>query len=222
MNHPIRRIRSFIRREGRITPSQERALKKCWDRFGLNDQQVFDDLDTVFHRNAPKILDIGFGNGQSLLEGALNNPDIDYIGVEVYRAGVGSLFIQLAKNDVSNVRVFCADAVDVLSTCIPDQSLDKVQLFFPDPWPKKRHHKRRIVQHDFCQLVLKKLKPGGVFHMATDWKEYAEHMMSVMKTVPEFDSQFVERPEDRPLTKYERRGKRLGHEVWDLIAKHLP
>ena len=184
------------------------------------------NLEDVFQRSAPCVLEIGFGNGTSLSEMAANNPEQDYIGIEVHRPGVGNLLLQIEKLALTNLRVINDDGVDVLNQMIADNSLDAVQLFFADPWHKKRHHKRRIVQKEFVQLLRKKLKLGGVFHMATDWEHYAEHMMKVMGESEGFENiagkdQFLPRPESRPLTKFEQRGQRLGHGVWDLIFKKV-
>lgn len=222
----IRRIRSFVKREGRLTAGQERALNELFPLYGLTLQDEPLNLDDVFQRSAPRILEIGFGNGTSLSEMALNNPQQDYIGIEVHRPGVGNLLLQIEKLDLKNLRVMNDDAVEVLKHSIADKSLDAVYLFFADPWHKKRHHKRRIVQKEFIELLRNKLKTGGIFHMATDWENYAEHMMSVMNESEGFENtagknQFLSRPEHRPLTKFEQRGQRLGHGVWDLIFKKV-
>lgn len=222
---PIHRpIRSFVRREGRLTKGQQRALNELWDSFGIHNKSSLLDLDKVFGRSATKVLEIGFGNGCSLAQMAAAHPENDYLGVEVHHPGVGALLLLVQEQQLSNVRVVCDDAVEVLKQRIADASLDRVQLFFPDPWHKRRHHKRRIIQADFVALIARKLKPGGIFHLATDWKNYALHMAKVMKTSPDFentvtDGDFVPRPDYRPLTKFELRGQRLGHGVWDLIFK---
>ena len=218
----LRRIRSFVRREGRLTTGQQRALDEVWPQFGIDHNDTLLDLDAVFGRSAPRVLEIGFGNGASLLKMAQDNPDKDYIGIEVHRPGAGNLLHNIEREGVTNIRVMTDDAVDILKQQIPDGSLDLVQLFFPDPWHKKKHHKRRIVQPDFVQLLRKKLKPGGHFHMATDWQHYAEHMLEVMSAAEGFSNtsptnDYIERPDSRPLTKFEQRGHRLGHGVWDLI-----
>lgn len=220
----IRRIRSFVKREGRLTVGQERALNELFPRYGLTLQDTPLSLDETFQRTAPRILEIGFGNGTSLSEMAANNPEQDYIGIEVHRPGVGNLLLQVEKLGLTNLRVINDDGVDVLKQMIADDSLDAVYLFFADPWHKKRHHKRRIVQKEFVQLLRKKLKIGGVFHMATDWEHYAQHMMRVMSDAEGFENttgkdQYLPRPDYRPLTKFEQRGQRLGHGVWDLIFK---
>ena len=217
-----RRIRSFVRREGRLTKGQLRALDVLLPQFGIeqSDQEI--DLRAIFGREANTVLEIGFGNGTSLAEMAKANPQNNYIGIEVHRPGVGNLLIQIEKDNISNIRVICADAVEVLEQMIPNESLSRLQLFFPDPWHKKKHHKRRIVQLSFVALLRKKLSVGGVFHMATDWQDYAEHMMTVMSSADGFTNQagigqYAERPDYRPLTKFEQRGHRLGHGVWDLF-----
>jgi len=222
----IRRIRSFVKREGRLTVGQERALNELFPRYGLVLQNTPLNLDDTFQRIAPRILEIGFGNGTSLSEMAANNPEQDYIGIEVHRPGVGNLLLQVEKLGLTNLRVINDDGVDVLKKMIADESLDAVYLFFADPWHKKRHHKRRIVQKEFVELLRKKLKVGGVFHMATDWEHYAQHMMSIMNDSEGFENtagqdQFLPRPDYRPLTKFEQRGQRLGHGVWDLIFKKV-
>ena len=222
----IRRIRSFVKREGRLTAGQERALKDFFPLYGLALQDNPLNLEDVFQRTAPCILEIGFGNGSSLAEMAANNPEQAYIGIEVHRPGVGNLLLQIEKLDLNNLRVMSEDAVDVLKKMIADESLDAVYLFFADPWHKTRHYKRRIVQEEFVQLLRNKLKVNGVFHMATDWEDYAKHMMRVMNATEGYENtagknQYLPRPEYRPLTKFEQRGQRLGHGVWDLIFKKV-
>lgn len=222
-DRPTRRIRSFVRREGRLTPGQQKALDTLWPRYGLSAQRHLDPVG-VFGRQGPLTLEIGFGNGDSLAAMATQEPETDFVGIEVHRPGVGRLLRQIEQRELTNVRIFSHDAVEVLSRCIDDHSLDRILLFFPDPWPKKKHHKRRIVQHGFVQLVARKLKPGGIFHMATDWQPYAEHMMEVMQVSLLFGNEagkgrYSSRPAYRPVTKFEQRGKRLGHRVWDLIFR---
>lgn len=219
---PIRRLRSYVRRQGRLTEGQSRALETLWDEYGLRLQQGKLDFNQVFGNTNPTILEIGFGNGASLLEMAQNATDKNYIGIEVHRPGVGKLINDADKADVHNLKVFCDDAIEVLEQNIADNSLQGVQLFFPDPWHKKRHNKRRIVQPEFVQQIRTKLKNGGYFHMATDWEPYAEHMMEVMSAAEGYENsagngQFSPRPDYRPITKFEKRGERLGHGVWDLI-----
>ncbi len=216
-----RAIRSFVMRAGRMTDAQKRGIEQGWPRFGLNLEQGMLDLDALFGRTAPRTLEIGFGMGQSLLEMAKASPEQDFIGVEVHRPGVGSLLNGVLTEGVTNLRVFDCDAIEVLNQCIPDASLDRMLLFFPDPWHKKKHNKRRIVQPAFAEKLRPKLKVGGIFHMATDWEAYAEHMLEVMNVAPGYrnlsaDGTWVPRPAERPETKFERRGERLGHGVWDL------
>ncbi|TCO76986.1 tRNA (guanine-N(7)-)-methyltransferase [Plasticicumulans lactativorans] len=224
MNQPAtaRRIRSFVRREGRLTSGQQRALDELWPRFGLAADGAPLDLDATFGRHACRVLEIGFGNGESLATMAAAAPATDFIGIEVHRPGVGHLLMRIDALALDNVRVFCADAVEVLERRIPDASLDRLQVFFPDPWHKKRHHKRRLIQPDIVALFARKLAAGGVLHLATDWENYAEHMLDVLRQAPAFanratDGDYCARPDYRPLTKFETRGQRLGHGVWDLL-----
>lgn len=226
VNPIMRRIRSFVKREGRLTLGQERALENLFPLYGLPFQETQLDLDKVFKRTAPRILEIGFGNGTSLSEMAEKNPEQDYIGIEVHRPGVGNLLKQIEELSLTNLRVSNDDAIEVLNTMIGDESLDAVYLFFADPWHKSRHYKRRIVQDDFVALLREKLKVGGIFHMATDWEDYAKHMLRVMNKSEGFENtagkdQYLPRPEYRPVTKFEKRGQRLGHGVWDLIFKKI-
>ncbi len=228
MNKPKqhnREIRSFVRREGRITRSQQRALDELWPNYGLDADQSL-ELDRIFGRRATHTLEIGFGNGASLAAMAEQEPETDFIGIEVHRPGVGHLLLELERRELNNVRIICADAVQVLNNCLPDESLDRVLLFFPDPWPKKRHHKRRIVQPGFIGLLARKLKPGGILHMATDWEDYAGHMLAVMEDSGAFrncagQGNYSQRPAYRPVTRFEQRGQRLGHGVWDLLFERL-
>ena len=222
--HP-RTIRSFVRRVGRITRSQQRALEELLPVFGLSSEGHIDPV-AVFGRSAPLTLEIGFGNGDSLATMAEQDTASDFIGIEVHRPGVGHLLLELERREPGNVRVMCDDAMQVVRHCRPDGSLDRVQLFLPDPWPKKRHHKRRIVQHAFAEVVAAKLRTGGILHMATDWEPYAEHMMNVMSGQTGFRNRagagnFSPRPDYRPETKFERRGQRLGHGVWDLVFERI-
>ncbi|WP_255840528.1 tRNA (guanosine(46)-N7)-methyltransferase TrmB [Pseudomonas benzenivorans] len=217
----MRTIKSFVMRAGRMTEGQQRGLDQGWPRFGLRLEDAAQDFDQVFGRSAPRTFEIGFGMGHSLLEMAAAAPEQDFIGVEVHRPGVGALLNGLMTQNLSNVRVYSCDALEVLRQCVADASLDRLLLFFPDPWHKARHHKRRIVQPAFAELVRQKLKIGGVLHMATDWQPYAEHMLEVLSAAPGYsnqavDGQYVPRPAERPITKFERRGERLGHGVWDL------
>jgi tRNA (guanine-N7-)-methyltransferase len=218
-----RRIRSFVRREGRLTPGQRRALDELWPCYGLSTDAILEP-SAAFGRTAPLSLEIGFGNGVSLATMAKQDPASNYVGIEVHRPGVGHLLKQIEIDGIENVRIYCHDAVEILSQCIDDHSLDRVLLFFPDPWHKKKHHKRRIVQPPFVNLLARKLKRGGIFHIATDWHAYAEHMLEVMESATAFsntaDKQaYSECPAYRPTTKFEQRGRRLGHGVWDLVYR---
>lgn len=220
------RIRSFVRRQGRLTKGQQRALQTLLPGYGLGIESGELDLQQVFSRQAPCILEVGFGMGQALLQMAATHPENNYIGIEVHAPGVGTLLQGIEKQQLTNVRIFNQDAIDVLQQCIPANSLSGLLLFFPDPWHKKRHHKRRIVQPGFVQLVYSRLQEKGLFHLATDWQNYAEHMLAVLSQAPGFNNQaglgnYAERPKHRPLTKFEQRGLRLGHGVWDLMFEKI-
>ena len=218
-------IRSFVIRAGRITSGQKAAFDSWWPMYGLSLYKGTIDFETIFGRNAPVVLEIGFGMGDSLLEMAKNEPDKDFIGIEVHPPGVGKLINEAGKAGVKNLRVYMADAMDVLEDCIADASIDRLQLYFPDPWHKKKHNKRRILQAAFVQKMRPRLKLGGIFHMATDWGNYAEQMLEVMNSAENYVNMDVHkgyspRPEYRPITKFEKRGTRLGHGVWDLLFQH--
>ena len=218
-----RSIRSFVARAGRMTVAQERAWRDLWPRYGLEGTDETLDLDAVFGRTAARTLEIGFGNGESLVALAQAHPDRDFLGIEVHRPGVGHLMLRAESLGLGNIRVACRDAVEVLSRQLRDASLEAVLLYFPDPWPKKRHHKRRILQPAFVELVASRLKSGGRFRLATDWQNYAEQMLAVAGGCAllenEFDAGYAPRPDSRPLTRFETRGQRLGHEVWDLCFR---
>ncbi|MCB1855137.1 MAG: tRNA (guanosine(46)-N7)-methyltransferase TrmB [Halieaceae bacterium] len=219
-----RPIRSYVLRTGRMTDAQQRAFDRNWSRWGLEHSAGELDFDRVFGRGGPRVLEIGFGMGQSLVAMAAAAPDSNFIGVEVHRPGVGKLLHSMEERGVDNIRVYCHDAVEVLRDCIPRASLDTVQIFFPDPWHKKKHHKRRLIQPDLVGQLVERLKPGGTLHLATDWEPYAAQMMAVLSATPGLanthgDGQFAPRPEHRPLTKFELRGERLGHGVWDLVFR---
>lgn len=223
--YPIRRIRSFVRREGRKLKHYSKTWSRLWPIYGLEMavEEVL-DLESIFQRSSAKIMEIGFGDGHSLIQMALEAPEKDFIGIEVYKTGVCSLLAAIETHHITNIRVFCADALEVLGQRIPNESLEGVQVFFADPWPKTRHHKRRLVQTDFANLVAKKLKKGGTLHLATDWMDYANHMMTVMSENTYFANtvgikQFTPRPAFRPLTKYEQKGLEKGHQTWDLIFR---
>ena len=216
-------IRSYVIRSGRITPAQEKALAEDWAVFGLDLHQGSTALTQAFPNPANElVLEIGFGMGDSLLEMAEKNPAQNFIGIEVHVPGVGRLMSEARKRNLQNLRIFCAAAIDVLHDCIADGSLSRVQLYFPDPWHKSRHHKRRIVQPDFIHLIAQKLRTDGVLHMATDWEPYAEVMLEVASAHSQLtnmagDAQYSARPDYRPETKFERRGENLGHVVHDLL-----
>lgn len=222
----MRRVRSFVLREGRLTAGQKRALETLWPRYGLERGQGVLDPQRTFGRSAPLVLEIGYGMGQSLVAMAAAEPDKDFLGVEVHRPGVGALLMGIEERGLRNLRTWCDDAVDILSLCIADASLDRVQIYFPDPWHKKKHHKRRIVQPEFVALIRRRLAPGGMLHLATDWEDYAVHMMEVMSAAPGWrnlagSGRFAERPAWRPETRFERRGVRLGHGVRDLLFERV-
>lgn len=215
---PQRPVRSYVRREGRITRAQTRALRELWPRYGADPTVL--DLTTLFPRRAPLILDIGFGDGEALALQAQQQPGFNFLGIEVHRPGVGSLLRRLDAAEVDNVRVLVADASEVLQA-LPDGALAGVQLYFPDPWPKKRHHKRRLLQAPFVALIARKLQPQGLLHVATDWDDYAKHVLSVCDACPELTNlagpgRCVPRPASRPLTKFERRAIAAGRSINDL------
>jgi tRNA (guanine-N7-)-methyltransferase len=218
----LRSVRSYVMRAGRITEAQQRALATLWPRFGVEFNPGHIDLDRLFGRGALRTLEIGFGNGEHLFERALASPERDFLGVEVHRPGVGHLLLAAGKANLTNLRVIAHDAVDVLQQQIPPDSLDEVQLLFPDPWPKSRHHKRRLVQREFSELVATRLRPGGRFHLATDWEPYADEMLLVLGACGALRNAaqqggFVERVMLRTATRFERRGERLGHRVRELL-----
>jgi tRNA (guanine-N7-)-methyltransferase len=220
LQHP-RTIKSFAIREGRLTPRQEQALEAEWARYVLPANELI-DWANVFpsETNLPKpiILEIGFGMGHALLKNAQAQPDCCFIGIEVYRPGIGALLSELKTRQINNVRVFYGDAVEIFNHCVPNQSLDGVHIFFADPWPKRRHHKRRLIQTAFVNLIVQKLKAKGTLHLATDWEDYATHMIRVLSSIKELvPVDNTAHKKNRPLTKYEQRGKKLGHGVWDLV-----
>jgi tRNA (guanine-N7-)-methyltransferase len=223
MNDPFKRqVRSFVLRGGRLTEGQKRALDELWPVFGVENSAGMLDFNELFNNQHPVVLDVGFGNGESTWTMARAMPEENFLGVEVHRPGIGHLLLKLEQHELKNVRIACEDAVVFVADRVPGESLAGVRIYFPDPWPKKRHHKRRIVQTGFVGLLLKKLRPGGVLHLATDWAPYAEHMLEVLTACGEFannsqDGDYCPRPSWRPETKYELRGKRLGHRVYDLV-----
>lgn len=217
-----RSIRSFVLRQGRTTQAQKRAFAAHWPRYGLDYQSSLRNFDQVFGRRAERVLEIGFGNGEQLEFACAQEPQRDFIGIEVHGPGVGQLLNGLAAADASNVRVYQHDAVEVLQHEVGDAALDEVRIYFPDPWHKKRHHKRRLIQPPFVALVCEKLKTGGRVHVATDWENYAEQMWGVLDAEPRLRSvagprQAIARPPWRRQTHFETRGQKLGHGVWDLL-----
>lgn len=220
----LRPIRSFVLRAGRLGPGQARALAELGPRFLIPYRESPLDLDAAFARRAPKVLEIGFGMGETTARIAAEHPDIDYLGVEVHTPGVGALLKRIGELGLSNVRIIQHDAVEVVRHMLPEESLDGVHIFFPDPWHKKRHHKRRLIQAEFVGLLARRLKPGAYVHLATDWEDYAQQMLKVLSAEPNLANTaggFAERPAYRPLTKFEQRGLRLGHRVWDLIFRRV-
>jgi tRNA (guanine-N7-)-methyltransferase len=218
-----RAIRSFVLRQGRLTKGQQYALEHLWPLYGIEKTNSPLNFTTLFEQDAPITLEIGFGNGDSLAVMAKEAPERNFLGIEVHRPGVGRLLHLIKEYELSNLRVIHDDAVEVLKHRIPKHSIDRVQLFFPDPWHKKKHNKRRIVQTDFVQLIHSLLNANGIFHLATDWEAYALHMSNVMEAAKNFESlsatPFSKKPDSRPLTKFENRGLKLGHGVWDLLYK---
>ena len=219
--HPQRHIRSFVLRAGRMTPAQERALVELWPSYGLDLGDDALDLEAIFGRRAPRCLEIGFGVGEVIGSLAETHPHIDYVGIEVHRPGVGRLLLRAAQANVRNLRIICGDAVEVLRDKLLHDSFDEILVFFPDPWHKKRHHKRRLIDAAFAASLAAKLRSGGVLRLATDWQAYAEQMLTVCNSTPRLaslsaDGTYVARPDFRPPTRFERRGARLGLAVWDF------
>ena len=216
-----RSVRSFVRRAGRITPAQDRALREHWPQYGIDFSPKPLDLDEVFGRTADRVLEIGFGNGETLVRDAAGRPDVDFLGIEVHEPGIGRCLIAASDLEITNLRVIRHDAVEVLRGQIEDGSFNRINLYFPDPWPKKRHHKRRLVQAPFLELAASKLAPAGVLHIATDWENYAEQIDDLIDQSSSFT--LAERqvhgeestPPGREMTKFERRGLRKGHRIWD-------
>lgn len=222
MTSARRPIRSYVLRQGRVTDAQRRAREGLLPRFGIPFARAPLDLGRAFGRAAPKILEIGFGMGDTTARIAAENPGTDYLGVEVHNPGVGSLLKRIAELELGNVRVIQHDAVEVLEHMIAPASLDGVHLFFPDPWPKKRHHKRRLIQSPFVSLLASRMKPGAYLHAATDWEDYARQILEVLTAEPQLVNiadGFAPRPGYRPLTKFEQRGLKLGHNVWDVVFR---
>ena len=219
-----RKIKSFVLRQGKMTQGQENAIKELMPKYAINYAEQKLDLNIVFGRNNPKIVEIGFGMGHATSIIAKNNPNNDYIGIEVHTPGVGSLLILANEAQVDNLRVVHHDAVEVITNMLNDDSIDGFHIYFPDPWHKKRHNKRRIIQHEFVSLLCNKLKSGGYVHLATDWEDYAFWMLNILQNNHDLvnqsvNNEFVQRPSYRPETKFEKRGLNLGHGVWDLVFK---
>lgn len=227
MSEPLifkREIKSFVKRQRRITSRLQEAYDLAWPKFGVivSDEKL--NLDTIYGRRAPTVCEIGFGHGDTLLPMAIENPDCDYLGIEVHEPGIAVVMSGIVENNLTNIRVIQNDAVKILHDFIPDNSFSRVHIYFPDPWPKKKHHKRRIIQPEFIELLRQKLKEGGVIHCATDWEDYAKHMMLVLSNAPGFkncigENQFADNKvlKLRSNTKFEKRGIKLGHGVWDLL-----
>lgn len=224
---PRRTVRSFVRREGRMTPAQERAFERLWERFGIDFVPAPLDFDAVFGRRAERVLEIGFGNGETLVQQAAADPGRDFVGVEVHRPGVGHCLLAAEKCNLQNLKVLAHDAVEVLREQVPAGSLQRVNVYFPDPWPKKRHHKRRLLQPPFLDLVAARLAPGGSLRVATDWQNYAEHIDEVVAAsgtlrIVERREHAGDAPLDRPVTKFERRGLAQGHRIVDWSIVRAP
>jgi tRNA (guanine-N7-)-methyltransferase len=220
----MRRIRSFVLREGRMTPAQQRAFETHWERFGIDYTGTAQDFHTRFDRLAPLVMEIGFGNGEALAWASEHDLLRDYLGVEVHGPGVGRLMNALASRDATNVRIYKHDAVEVLEKEIAPETLAEARIWFPDPWHKKRHNKRRIIQPEFVALLATRMVSDGLLHLATDWEPYAQHMLEVMEAAPAWRNaagpgQYAEKPDWRIETHFERRGLKLGHGVWDLLYR---
>lgn len=219
-------MRSFVLRGGRLTEGQKRALDELWPRFGIDKGESLLNFETLFGSKAPVILEIGFGNGDATWQMAQSSPAQNYLGVEVHRPGVGHLLLKMKQHGVRNIRIANDDAVEFVRQRVPQESLDGVRIYFPDPWPKKRHHKRRLIQPALIALLASRMRRDAQLHLATDWEPYAEHMLAVMKSANSFvnlspTGDFCAQPAWRPETKYERRGEALGHQVRDLLFKRV-
>ncbi|MFO7275866.1 MAG: tRNA (guanosine(46)-N7)-methyltransferase TrmB [Pseudomonadota bacterium] len=223
---PRRTVRSFVLRQGRMTDAQRRALEELWPRYGLEYSAEVLDLDRVFGRSAARTVEIGFGNGDNLIALAHANPGRDYLGIEVHRPGVGRALLAAQAHGLANLRVICHDAVEVFEYQLAPESIDEILVLFPDPWPKKRHQKRRLIQTPFVELMASRLRPGGVLRIATDWENYAQSILETLNACPRLqnlspDGTFVPRPAERVPTRFEKRGERLGHRVWDLAFRRI-
>lgn len=222
----LRRIRSFVLREGRMTPAQQRAFDTLWSRYGLDYRGTTRDLGAEFARQAPRVMEIGFGNGEALAWASEHDLARDFIGVEVHGPGVGRLMNALAARNAGNVRIYKHDAVEVLEHELAPGTLAEARIWFPDPWHKKRHNKRRLIQPEFVALLASRMAPAGLLHLATDWEPYAEHMLEVMEAAPDWRNaigagQYAGKPEWRIETHFERRGLKLGHGVRDLLYRKV-
>ena len=222
----LRKIQSFVKRSGRLSKGQSLGLNELWSDYGIDVDKSSLNFEEIYLNQNDITLEVGFGNGDSLIEMAIRQPDQNFLGIEVYEAGVGRVVNEASKKNINNLKVIKEDAVEVLENNILDSSISNFQLFFPDPWHKKRHHKRRIVQMSFLDLLSKKLKDHGIVHIATDWENYAEHIMKTLESHPYFKNcagahTYSLRPEYRPLTKFENRGQKLGHGVWDIIFTNI-
>ncbi len=220
-------MRSFVLRGGRLTEGQKRALDEFWPRFGIEKGESLLDFKALFGNDAPVIMEIGFGNGDATWQMAQARPEENYLGVEVHQPGVGHLLLKMKQHGITNIRIANDDAVEFLRQRVPEESLDGVRIYFPDPWPKKRHHKRRLIQPSLIELLASRMCPGALFHLATDWEPYAEHILEVMRSSRGFvnlspSGDYCDQPVWRPQTKYEKRGERLGHQVRDLLFKRIP
>lgn len=219
----FRTVKSYVVRGGRLTSSQQQAMETLWSQFGLELEQGIIDQKKIFSRHAELVLEIGFGMGESLIAMARQNPRQDFVAIDVHPPGIGTLLRAIKENDLQNIRLYKNDAKIILDECFADNSIDKIQIFFPDPWQKKRHHKRRLIQPEFVQRLRTKLKVGGLLHLVTDWENYSGQMLQVLSAAKGFANTFGQgqfaSEHDRPKTKFERRGERLGHGVWDLIFK---
>ncbi len=222
MPHHTSHIRSYVLRQGRVSNAQQRCYDSLMPLYGIPYTALSLDLENIFGRDAPKILEIGFGMGESTATIAQAHPENDYLAIEVHTPGVGSLLKQIEELPLSNIRIIQHDAVEVLRDMLADNVLDGAHIFFPDPWHKTRHNKRRLIQAPFVAQLVKKLKPGGYIHVATDWQDYAEQVLAVLSAEALLENtaaDYAPRPDYRPLTKFEQRGLRLGHGVWDLVFK---
>ena len=215
-------IRSYVLRQGRFSPAQQRAYAELMPRYGVAYSARPLEFAALFGRKAPVVVEVGFGMGETTTRIAAENPDTDFLGIEVHAPGVGSLLRQVGEAGLENVRIVQHDAVEVMREMVPPESAAAIHVFFPDPWPKKRHHKRRLLKPAFVSLAASRLAPGGIFHAATDWEEYAHEVLAVFSATPELENTaqgFAPRPATRPETKFERRGLKLGHGVWDIVFR---